>query len=117
MPDLPPSLSSTALGPSAARQTNQAPSRLLPAALLSAALPGIGHFLMGRWRRGISLLVIFGAWLAIYCLLRLPQNIYGAILPILALAGLCVFAEWDVAYSDKRAVKPSQWWLLILLPT
>lgn len=87
------------------------------AALLSAILPGAGHLLMGRRRKGLFLLFVFAAWSLAYCGLRLPQTIYGAIWPILVLMALCVFSTWDVTYAGTRRVtSPSQWWLAILLP-
>lgn len=91
--------------------------RPLLGAFLCAFVPGVGHFLVRRFRKGILLLLILGVWFVAYCLLRLPRTAYGAILPILGLAGLCVFGAWDVAYNGQRLeTKPSQWWLAALLP-
>jgi signal peptidase I len=92
-------------------------SRFFLAALLSALVPGTGHFLAKRRLKGLLLLAVFVVWSGAYCWLRLPRTIYGMLLPVLVLVGLCVFASWDVAYSGKVPhTKPSQWWLAALLP-
>jgi signal peptidase I len=113
-----PWLSSTAVDSAAPAEDGRvSPRRLLLAALLSTLLPGAGHFLVRRYGKALLLLLILGVWFVAYCWLRLPQTAYGAILPILALAGLCVFGAWDVAYSGGRPEpKPSQWWLAAFLP-
>jgi signal peptidase I len=117
MPEPLPSSSSTGIDATFAHETRPSQPRFFLAALLSAMLPGAGHFLVRRWRKGVFLLVTVGVWFVTYCWLRLPRTVYGAILPILALVGLCVFATWDVAYSGKHdRKKPSQWWLAVLLP-
>lgn len=87
------------------------------AALISAILPGAGHFLVYRRRSGLFLLLGVASLFSLYCGLRLPKTIYGSLLPIFAVIGLCVFATWDAAYARKPpGAKPSQWWLAALLP-
>jgi signal peptidase I len=106
--------------PTPATQTpraSQFDARLFLGALLSAVLPGAGHFLLSRWRRGLVLLAVFAILFLVYWWLRLPQTLYGAFLPPLAVIGLCVFATWDAAYANRQgATKPTQWWLAALLP-
>jgi signal peptidase I len=85
--------------------------------MFSAVLPGAGHFLVGRWRKGLVLLAVFAIMFLAYRWLRLPQTIYGAVLPIWVRVGFCIYATWDAAYGGKQRPKPSQWWLAALLPT
>jgi len=118
MPDL--LRSETAAGPvtpgSPKAQTSAIDPYIL-AALLSAALPGVGHFLQKRWRKGFFLLLMFAALFSIYWPLRLPDGVADAQIAMLAAIGLAVFAVWDVAYSGKSLdTRPSAWWLALLLP-
>jgi signal peptidase I len=79
-------------------------------------LPGAGHFVIGRWRKGIFLLLVFAVSFFLYWWLRLPQTVYGVVLRF-PLIGWCALATWDVAYGGKHSgTKPSQWWLAALLP-
>ena len=63
------------------------------------------------------LLSAFGLISLLYVWLRLPHTVIGAIAPALATIALGIFAIVDVAYAGKTgADKPSQWWLVLLLP-
>jgi signal peptidase I len=104
----------------AAKLVPQAPSfqgRLFAAAILSSIVPGAGQFLIFRWRKGAFFFLGFAILVFLYWWLRLPKTIYGLVLPILAVIGLCVFSAWDAAYKGKTPrIKPSQWWLAALIP-
>jgi signal peptidase I len=103
--------------PAIAPEVRPSNTRLFCGALLSATLPGTGHFLLSRWRKGIFLLLVFALWFLGYWWLRLPQTVYGVLVTFPAAIGWCVFATWDAAYAGKRpGTMPSQWWLAALLP-
>jgi signal peptidase I len=91
--------------------------KLLLASFLSAVLPGAGHLLINRRRKGILLLVLFCVLLLLHWPLRLPGYFWGLALMAPAMTVLFVFAVWDAPYGGKhRSDKPSQWWLVFLLP-
>lgn len=114
---LPGTAPAEAAVPLAAGESPNFKAPLFCAALLSAILPGAGHFIIGRWRKGVSFASAFAVFSLVYWSLRLPQTIYGAALPIFALIFLCVFATCDAAYAGRDArTRPSQWWLAVLLP-
>lgn len=84
--------------------TEGKPRRTWVAALLSLALPGLGHLYAGRPGRGIfafSCLVI--TWpLSLVAMLQLPTAPFNVILPLLAVLGVVVWAVVDAARSGKR---------------
>jgi len=91
--------------------------RLLLASFLSAGLPGAGHFLVNRRRKGALLLAVFCVLLLLCWPLRLPSRFWGVVPLVFGMLVLCIFAVWDVPYGGKqRSDKPSQWWLAFLLP-
>jgi signal peptidase I len=89
----------------------------LSAAFLSVAIPGAGHFLINRRRLGITLLSLFCILLFICWPLRLPTH-FGAVVGLgFGMLALCISATVDSAYGGRHSSgRPSQWWLVILLP-
>jgi signal peptidase I len=87
------------------------------AGLISGLCPGLGHFLLRRWSRGLLSQLAFWLTLFFYWWLRLPKTFIGATVAILAIMSLCGLSSWDSAYSHRRDnTKPSKWWLALLLP-
>lgn len=91
--------------------------QLLLAAFVSALLPGSGHLLLRRQRRGLLLLLIFGALLVGLWPLRMEANPGLLLVFAAAMVAVCVFATWDAGYGNNHLTqKLSQWWLAALLP-
>jgi signal peptidase I len=87
------------------------------AAFLSVFLPGGGHFLIKRYGTGIVLLLIFCALFFICWPLRLPHHVAALIGFVFGMLALCIFSAVNAAYGDsRRNERPSQWWLVLLLP-
>src|SRR5580765_2496284 len=91
-------------------------SRVLLAGFISAVLPGSGHLLTKRRVPALILFVLFCAVLLGYQL-RMPSHFWGLIFLIFGLIALCISSMVSACY--RRGVhndRPSQWWLVILLP-
>ena len=86
-------------------------------AFLSAVVPGIGHLLVKRWKRGFALLGISIVVLALHGSLRPALHIWAFGLIVSGTFALGVFSACDVAYSSPRSDRQlSPWWLVFLLP-
>jgi signal peptidase I len=90
--------------------------RALLAAVVSAGLPGAGHFLVNRRRTGMVLLICFCALFFVCWPLRLLHHLAPLIGFVLGMLALCIFSTVNAAYGDSRNERPSQWWLVLLLP-
>ena len=91
-------------------------SRVLLAGFISAVLPGSGHLLTRRRVPALILFVLFCAVLLGYQL-RMPSHFLGLIFLVLGIIALCISSVVSTCY--RRGVhndRPSQWWLVILLP-
>lgn len=87
------------------------------AAFLSPILPGVGHLMIKRRRMAIFLLLLFCLLLFICWPFRLLSHVAFFFLFALGMLLLCIFAGWNAGYAGKRhPEKPSQWWLMVLLP-
>jgi len=87
------------------------------AAFVSAVLPGAGHFLVNRRRAGMVMLLLFSALLSICWPLRLLIHFGALVGLVFGMLTLCITAVVDSAYGRGHdQPKPSQWWLVILLP-
>jgi len=92
-------------------------SRLILGALLSAIVPGIGHFLVNRWKRGCGFLGIAIMVLALNWSLRPALHAWAFGLTALGTFALSMFSAWEVGYSAPASPgRLSQWWLVFLLP-
>jgi signal peptidase I, bacterial type len=97
--------------------SNKSGRRLLVAAFVSAVLPGAGHFLINRRRAGIVILILFCALFSICWPLRLLNHFAAVIGLAFGMLALCITAAVNSAYGGRHGhSKPSQLWLLILLP-
>lgn len=86
-------------------------------AFLSAVVPGIGHFLIKRWKRGCFLLAIAILVLVLDVTLRLALHAWALGVIALGTFALSVFSACDVGYSAPVSIgRLSQWWLVFLLP-
>jgi len=91
--------------------------RVLVAAFVSSVLPGAGHLLLNRRRTGIVILLLFSALLSICWPLRLLVHFAAVIGLAFGMLALSITAVVDSAYAQGHdQPKPSQWWLVILLP-
>jgi signal peptidase I len=91
--------------------------RLVLAALLSAVVPGFGHILVKRWKRGCALLFLAILILVLDWNLRPALRQWGLGLITLSTLALNVYSAWDIGYSSRiPQQRLSQWWLVFLLP-
>lgn len=90
--------------------------KLLLTSFLSLVFPGAGHLLLHRYRKGILLAVLFFFIILGYWPLRAPSSLAGLLLLVIGTLVLCFFTVVDLCYSRQNKTKPSQWWLLVLLP-
>ena len=113
----PGSIASTSVPQQIAPVNTEANSKkLLLAAFLSLVFPGAGHLLLRRYRKACVLLLLFFLIILSYCLLRAPGSLAGLLFLVIVTLVLCFFTVVDVCYSRQNKNKPSQWWLLVLLP-
>jgi signal peptidase I len=88
----------------------------LPAAFLSTAIPGAGHFLIQRRKKASLFLLAFLFLLFLYWPLRLPRHLAGTLLLALGMFALHTFAGLDAGYGrHERNARISLWWALALL--
>ncbi len=108
--------SAAALEPVATAQITK--KRRLLATFLSAAVPGAGHLLLGKSRKGLVLLALFVILLACFWPLRLLR-FYAGFLGLFF--SWCVLALYATCSShqvreENDPIAPSKWWLLLLIP-
>jgi signal peptidase I len=85
-------------------------------ALLSAALPGAGHLLLGKTKAGFGFLCAFCVLTLMYWPLR-PKSWLTLELLTLALIVLCTVAGWHALRApSQRALQGPRIWLVWLLP-
>ncbi|HEX7287494.1 MAG TPA: signal peptidase I [Candidatus Angelobacter sp.] len=90
--------------------------KILAAALLTVLVPGAGHLISARRRRGILLIVFFAVLFALYWPLRLPQYQLATLLLILYGLVLCTIAAFDVVYAKRPGwMRPSRRWIPLVL--
>src|SRR5437763_9973650 len=102
--------------PTTTRAKGARPKTILLAALLSAVIPGLGHFLLRKRRVGVIFLSVFSLLLLLYCVFRLPKE-FG----LLIAANLCILALclWSGCHALLRGNTPelkiSKWWVLVVV--
>lgn len=108
---------STPLGPTGVTGPNQTTGkRRIFSAMLSAALPGAGHLLLGKTRAGIAFLCAFCFLALMYWPLR-PRSWLTLELLVLGLIVLCTVAAWHALRTpSQRASQGPRVWLLWLVP-
>jgi signal peptidase I len=79
-------------------------------------LPGAGQLLLNRRRKALLLLGSFGALLLACWPMRLLVHAGVLVFLVFGLFALCIFATYDGAYGSIKNGRPSQWWLMVLLP-
>jgi signal peptidase I len=111
------SLSNMEAPPNVTPPSQTRPKRRIYSAMLSAALPGAGHLLLGKTQVGLGFLCAFCILTFMYWPLRLPKS-YGALQVLtLALMGLCTVAGWHALRTpSQRALQGSRVWLVLLIP-
>lgn len=86
-------------------------------AMLSAALPGLGHLSLGKKHTGVGFLCAFCVLAFMYWPLRLPTSYIALQVLTFALMGLCPVAGWHaLRTSSQRASQVSRIWLVLLIP-
>src|SRR5438105_6850248 len=101
--------------PSAFSQT--AWKRRIGAAVLSADLPGVGHFLLRRNRAALGFICAFCVLALMYWPLRLPRSYTGLQLLILAGNVLFTVAGWHALRTPAQEVpQGTRRWLLVVIP-
>jgi len=100
--------------PAKSEQDSISREKYLLAAFLSPLLPGVGHFLVRRFRSGTLLLVFYAGLLSICWPLRLLDRQPGLVVFAFGLILLCIFAAVNAGYANRN--RPSQLLLLALLP-
>lgn len=103
--------------------TDQLPAekrfRRFSAAVLSAAIPGVGHFLLRKNRKAILILIIFVIFILAIWPFEIIRTYHGYWATAYAFLGLIVYSCCDalLSYSkNDRDLRPSRWWLLLFLP-
>jgi signal peptidase I len=94
-------------------------SRRFSAAVLSAFIPGAGHFLLRKNRKATLFFVIFVVLMLAVWPFEIMRTYRGYWLSALAFLGLIVYSCCDalLSYSkNNRDVRSSRWWLLLFLP-
>ena len=100
----------------ASPNTEATSKKLLFIAFLSLVFPGAGHLLLHRYRKACVLLLLFSLIILSYFPLRVPRSLAGLLFLVIGVLVLCFFTVVDVCYSRQNKNRPSQWWLLVLLP-
>lgn len=86
--------------------------------LLSAVIPGSGHFLVGRGRQGAALLISFVILLLGFWPFRVLHH-YSGFLGLFGswiVLGLYASCSAFLSSADRESRRPSKWWLLLLVP-
>src|SRR5260370_24743872 len=89
--------------------------RRILAAILSAAIPGVGHWLLGTKRTGTWLFSIFCVLILLYWPLRLPKSYWSIQVLLFATAVLCVVAAWSALRTRSQRANLGSYGCLILL--
>lgn len=91
--------------------------RLL-ATLISAAIPGSGHLLLGLRRKGFLLFVCLILLLACFWPLRLLRFFAGFIVLYVAWIAVFLYAALNAQLTRNpvAGVRPSRWWLAATIP-
>jgi signal peptidase I len=109
----------------AANQSPEAPEkpqrrsyRPLLASLLSGFIPGSGHILLGRGRKGHILVSLFILLLFCFWPLRLLRFYWGFLFLFISWIVLCVYAACSSLSASHLPVlaRPTKWWLMIVIP-
>ena len=107
---------SAVLEPIAARQITR--KRRLLVAFLSAAIPGAGHLLLRKHRKGSVLLALFVVLLACFWPLRLLRFYYGFLGLYFSWCALAIYAVCSShqVRRERDSIAPSKWWFALLIP-
>lgn len=91
--------------------------RRILAAVLSAAVPGIGHFFLHKKRHAIGFLLVYVALGFLYWPVRAPKSYWGLIGLAWCALVLCAVAAWNALRTPSHLARAcSKRWFLILLP-
>src|SRR5947207_11621861 len=108
---------SSETGPTIRFGERKRPKSILLAAVLSAIIPGLGHFLLRRRRTGVIFLSVFSILPLLYCLFRLPKEFGLLILTNVGILVLCVWSGYHaLLHGNTPEVKISKWWALMVIP-
>lgn len=102
--------------PQRSQSSSKGRLRTLLAAVLSTFLPGVGHLLIKRRGTGIVFLTISCGLFFVCWPLRLLYHLAALIGFVFGMLALCILSTVNAAYGDRPNERPSQWWLLLLLP-
>lgn len=104
--------------PVSSHQPSSETRRHLLAGLLSALAPGTGQVFLGQRRKGIFLLLVFGAILLCFWPLRFLRFYAGFIALYFAWIILYLYAPVSalLARLSSTSTRPSKWWLLLIVP-
>ena len=87
-------------------------------ALLYAALvcPGMGHWLLGRRRRGVVLVAIFAGLVALFCyrLVTMGVRCYDEMMDVFAATGE-VFPDVTRISEMHTGIYVDNWWLILAI--
>ena len=87
------------------------------AALASAAVPGLGQWLLGRQKSGVVFFFVALACVLMYWPLRLPLHYYGFGVAVVAPYILCVASGWNaLRILSPKSFPASHWWAVLVLP-
>ena len=114
-----PSAGSSILEPAnpTSPSSNPKPQRRLIAVFVSSAIPGTGHFLLGRRRSGIVFFASFLLLVALYWPIRAPLRYVPLILMILGSLAIFIAFGWSALLGRAPAVaRPSRWYLALAIP-
>lgn len=93
------------------------PVRRLAGALLSAAVPGSGQWLLGDTKRGLKFFMAFVLLFMLYWPIRLPLHYRGLIVVIFCAITLAILSSCLALTTRLEKTLPvSTWWALIVVP-
>lgn len=113
-----PSIPPEAAGISESIALPNYPFRLAAISLLSAAVPGVGHFLLGQRRKGVAFLVPFLVLLSAFWPLRLLRYYEGfvALFGVWILLGIYASCSAFLSSRTLKGTAASKRWLFALIP-
>src|SRR3954451_7046446 len=88
----------------------------ITAGVLSAFLPGSGHFLVARTRAGTFWLAGFLLFLVLSSLARFWSHYYSLIASAWFLIFFSCFAAYDASLRPKSETRPSRLWFFLFVP-
>lgn len=87
------------------------------AALASSIVPGVGHFMLGRWQTGFCLVACFAMLVVGFWPLRLLRCYGGFVGLYTAWVALFLYGTCSAQLTrNQQNARPSPWWLLGTIP-